>query len=64
VDLHKILTAPELKGKQAFFQCWPRDVKIRRNMLSSAWVNITDGISSNDVDVLDEGGAGVELGPS
>jgi hypothetical protein len=44
---------------QAFFQCWPRDIKIRRNMLSSPWVSVTDDISSNDVDILDEGGAGV-----
>jgi hypothetical protein len=62
VDLDKILPTPELKGLQAFFQCWPRDVKIRRNMLSSPWVSITDGISSNDVDVLDENGTGVAAG--
>jgi hypothetical protein len=62
VDLDRILPAPELKGLQAFFQCWPRDIKIRRNMLTSAWVSITDGISGNDVDVLDEGGAGVAAG--
>jgi hypothetical protein len=59
VDLDKILPAPELKGLQAYFQCWPRDLKIRRNILSSPWVSVTDGISGNDVDVLDESGAGV-----
>jgi hypothetical protein len=57
IGLDKILPVPELKGLQAYFQCWPRDLKIRRNMLTSTWVSITDGISSNDVDVLDEGGA-------
>ncbi len=31
-------------------------------MLSSPWVSITDGISRNDVDVLDENGAGVAAG--
>jgi hypothetical protein len=62
VDLHKILPAPELRGMQAFFQCQPCDVKIRRNMLTSAWVSIKDGISSNNVDVLDESGAGVPAG--
>jgi hypothetical protein len=62
VGLDKILPVPELKGLQAYFQCWPRDLKIRRNMFSSSWVSITDGISSNDVDVLDEGGAGVAAG--
>jgi hypothetical protein len=62
VGLDKILPVPELKGLQAYFQCWPRDLKIRRNMFSSTWVSITDGISGNDVDVLDEGGAGVAAG--
>jgi hypothetical protein len=62
VDLDKILPAPELKGLQAYFQCWPRDLKIRRNMLSSPWVSVTDGISGNDVDVLDESGACVAAG--
>jgi hypothetical protein len=62
VDLDKVIPVPELKGLQAFYQCWPRDIKIRRNMLTSAWVSITDGISGNDVDVLDEGGAGGAAG--
>jgi hypothetical protein len=62
VDLDKILPTPELKGLQAFFQCWPRDIKILLNMLLSPWVSVTDGISSNDVDVLDENGAGVAAG--
>jgi hypothetical protein len=62
VDLDRILPTPELMGLQAFFQCWPRDIKICRNMLTSPWVSITDGISSNDVDILDEGGAGVAAG--
>jgi hypothetical protein len=62
VDLDRVIPVPELKGLQAFFQCWPRDIKIRRNMLTSSWVSITDGISGNDVDILDEGGAGVAAG--
>jgi hypothetical protein len=62
VDLNKINPVNELRGMQAFFQCWPRDIKIRRNMLSTAWVSITDGITSNDMDILDESGAGVSAG--
>jgi hypothetical protein len=62
VDLDKVIPVPELKGLQAFFQCWPRDIRIRRNMLTTSWVSITDGITGNDVDVLDENGAGVAAG--
>ncbi len=62
VDLDKILPAGELKGMQALFQSWPRDIKIRRNMMSSAWTSITDSITGNDVDILDEDGAGVTAG--
>jgi hypothetical protein len=62
VDLEKILLAGELKGMQVLFQSWPRDIKIRRNMMSSAWTSITDGITSNDVDVLDVDGTGVTAG--
>jgi hypothetical protein len=49
VNLDKILPVTELKGLQALIQSWPRDVKIRRNMLSSSWTSITDGITSNEV---------------
>jgi hypothetical protein len=62
VDLNKILPVNELRGMQAFFQCCPRDIKIRRNMLSTAWVSITDGITSNDMDILDESGTRVSAG--
>jgi hypothetical protein len=62
VSLDKILPVAELKGLQALIQSWPRDIKIRRNMLSSSWTSITDGITSNDVDILDEDGAGVSAG--
>ncbi len=62
VDLDKVIPVPELKGLQAYIQCWPRDIRIRRNMLTSSWVSITDGITGNDMDVLDENGAGVAAG--
>ncbi len=62
MDFHKILPVNELRGMQALIQCWPRNIKIRRNMLSTAWVSITDGINSNYVDILDENGTGVPAG--
>jgi hypothetical protein len=62
VNLDKILPVNKLKGLQALMQCWPRDVKIRRNMLSSSRTSITDSITSNEVDILDEDGGGVTAG--
>ena len=40
-------------------QCWPRDLQIRRGMLSSLWTNIYDWVASRDAQVLDEDGAEV-----
>ena len=37
-------------------QRWPRDLEIRRGMLSSLWSNIYDWVSSRDAHVLDENG--------
>jgi hypothetical protein len=62
VNLDQILPSEELKGLQALFQCWPRDVKIRRNMLSTAWTSLTDSLSSNELDITDEDGGGVTPG--
>jgi hypothetical protein len=62
VNLDKILPVGELRGLQALIQCWPRDVKIRRNMLSSSWTSITDSITSNEMDITDEDGGGVTAG--
>ncbi len=62
VNLDQILPSEELKGLQALYQCWPRDVKIRRNMLSSAWTSLTDSLSSNELDITDEDGGGVTPG--
>ncbi len=58
VDFDKTLPVDELRGMQAYIQSWPCDIKIRRNMLSTACVSIT----SNDLDVLDESGTGVPTG--
>jgi hypothetical protein len=62
MDFWRILPMAELHGMQVLVQCWPRDIKIRRNMLSTAWVSFTEGITSNEVDILDESGAGVPAG--
>jgi hypothetical protein len=62
VDFWKILPVAELQGMQALMQCWLRVIKIRRNMLSSAWASITEGITSDEVDILDESSTGVPTG--
>jgi hypothetical protein len=53
----RILPVAELQGMQALVQCLPRNIKSRRNMLLSAWVSIIEGITSNEMDILDESGS-------
>jgi hypothetical protein len=62
VYLDQVLPVGELKGLQALIQCWPRDVKIRKNMLTSTWTSITDSLASNEMDITDEDGGGVTPG--
>jgi hypothetical protein len=63
VDFWKILPVAELQGMQAaLMQCWLRVIKIRRNMLSSAWASITECITSDEVDILDESSTDVPAG--
>ncbi len=62
VNLDKILPVGELRGLRALIRCWPWDVKIRRNMLSSSWTSITDSLASNEMDITDKDGGGVTAG--
>jgi hypothetical protein len=38
-------------------QYWPRDIKIRTNLTSSAWIDLADTISAKEGTVTDELGA-------
>jgi len=46
------LTA-ELPEWYLVYQCWPADLAIRRNMTSSAWMEVKDMLASNKLTVVD-----------
>ena len=54
VPLEDILQAKELPRWTLTVTSWPRDIKIRRNMASSTWVDVRDLVSSNDARLEDE----------
>jgi hypothetical protein len=59
LDLGTILPVSNLKGWRLNLQYWPRDIQIRRNMLTSAWIDVPALICSNESQVLDDQGAGI-----
>jgi hypothetical protein len=42
-------------------QKWPRDVDIRRGLLSGLWTDLSSLVAARDVHILDARGAGVPL---
>jgi hypothetical protein len=59
LDLGVMLPAEALHGYRLSFQYWPRDITIRRNMMSSTWQDVRNLVASNNATVLDPNGAGV-----
>jgi hypothetical protein len=39
------------------FQVWPRDIEIRRNMVSTAWLNVHAQLAAKEAGVMDQAGA-------
>jgi hypothetical protein len=62
VDLSCVLPVESYRGWKLSQQSWPRDIAIRCNMVTSAWVSVTDSVASHDCDITDETGAGVSSG--
>lgn len=62
VDLDWVIPADYFKGWKLSQQFWPRDIAIRRNMVSTAWVSVTESVACHDCDLTDETGAGVSSG--
>ncbi len=54
VDLFQLIPVDDCRNLRFFQQFWPRDVMLRRNMVSSTWTSLTDTVSSNNADVLDD----------
>jgi hypothetical protein len=58
-SLSAIIPAPSLDKYKFRFQFWARDVAIRRNMMTSKWLDVTSIIESNMAAISDL--AGVEV---
>jgi hypothetical protein len=48
-NLTDVISSPELKGVVCKHQFWGRDVNLRRNMMTSAWMDVYNMINSNDL---------------
>jgi hypothetical protein len=56
--LGKLLEDPELSQFSIKLQKWPRDINIRRGLLSGLWSDVTSIVGARDAHVLDGRGAG------
>lgn len=55
VDLASIIPALANQPKHRMsFQAWPNDITIRRNMVTSDWMDVKDLLQANDVSVSDD----------
>ncbi len=61
VGLENIIPVQDFVGWNITHQIWARDVPLRRNMTTSAWVSITDTVARNDCDVTAPDGAGIPV---
>jgi hypothetical protein len=43
-------------------QSWPRDLQIRKGLLSTQWQNIADAAAARNARIFDEGGAEIPVG--
>jgi hypothetical protein len=62
LDLGQLIPSSTFKGHKLAFQLWPRDIQIRRNMVSSAWVDVPALVCANEAQVLDPLGASISAG--
>jgi hypothetical protein len=56
LDLGQLIPVNTFKGYRLQFQFWPRDIQIRRNMMSTAWIDVPVLIYSNEAQLSDERG--------
>jgi hypothetical protein len=62
LDLGQLIPSSVFKGHKLAFQYWSQDIRIRRNMLTSAWMDILALVCANEAQVLYPLGAGVPAG--
>ena len=57
VDLGAMIPQQAFSGWRYKTQYWLRDIRIRTNMTSSAWVDVAGSVAARDSSIEDEGGA-------
>jgi hypothetical protein len=57
MDLGAMIPRDVFRGWRFRTQYWLRDIKIRTNLTSSAWIDLANTISAKDGSVVDENGA-------
>jgi hypothetical protein len=57
VDLGAMVPRDTFNGWRFRTQYWSRDIKIRTNMTTSAWIDLADTIAAKDGAVFDDAGA-------
>jgi hypothetical protein len=62
VDLASIISVEAYQGWKLTQQFLPRDIPLRKNMVTSAWTSVTDTVASRDCDITDSDGAGISTG--
>jgi len=60
VKLSDVLPINDLPNWFVNFSTWPRDIMLRRNMVTSTWLDMKDQLASNDVKLTDENSLPVE----
>jgi hypothetical protein len=58
-SLGKIFTDPTIASHSISIQRWPRDLDLRKGLLSGLWKDFAMLVSTRDASVLDKDGAGI-----
>jgi len=59
VRIQDAIPSPRLAGWRLKYQVWPRDITLRPNMSSSAWMDLEAMVTGRDAEVTDEQGTGI-----
>jgi hypothetical protein len=58
-QLEEIFASEDFRGWTIHLQRWPRDIVLRKGLLSGNWTDISAMVSARDAAVFDDGGAGI-----
>ncbi len=59
IRIQDAIPSPRLAGWRLKYQVWPRDITLRPNMSSSAWMDLEAMVTGRDAEVTDEQGTGI-----